>query len=53
VDEIGRVVRSKSRVQPVPVLDVMLALQGDLSGIKPGQPVRVEILASTAAESSP
>jgi HlyD family secretion protein len=44
VEEIGRVVRSKSRVQPVPVLDVMLALEGDLAGLKPGQPVRVEIL---------
>ena len=44
VTEIGRVVRSKSRVQPVPVLDVMLALEGEVTGIKPGQPVRVEIL---------
>jgi HlyD family secretion protein len=48
VEEIGRVVRSKSRVQPVPVLDVMLALEGDLAGLKPGQPVRVEILAAPA-----
>ena len=48
VQEIGRVVRSKSRVQPVPVLDVMLELEGDLAGLKPGQPVRVEILAPAA-----
>lgn len=50
--EIGRVVRSKSRVQPVPVIDVRLALEGDLTGLKPGQPVRVEILGSggSAAE---
>ena len=42
--EIGRVVRSKSRVQPVPVVDVRVALEGELKGLKPGQPVRVEIL---------
>jgi HlyD family secretion protein len=53
VQEIGRVVRSKSRVQPVPVLDVMLALEGDLAGLKPGQPVRVEILAATASGDAP
>lgn len=44
VEEISRVVRSKSRVQPVPVIDVRLALEGQLTGLKPGQPVRVEIL---------
>lgn len=44
VEEIGRVVRSKSRVQPVPVVDVRLRLAGELAGLKPGQPVRVEIL---------
>jgi multidrug resistance efflux pump len=44
VEDIGRVVRSKSRVQPVPILDVTLTLEGDLDGLKPGQPVRVEIL---------
>lgn len=49
VEEIGRVVRSKSRVQPVPVIDVTLALEGDFSGLKPGQPVRVEVLGSDAA----
>jgi HlyD family secretion protein len=49
VQDIGRVVRSKSRVQPVPVLDVMLTLEGDLAGLKPGQPVRVEILAPVEA----
>jgi hypothetical protein len=31
-------------VQPVPILDVTLTLEGDLDGLKPGQPVRVEIL---------
>jgi HlyD family secretion protein len=53
VQEIGRVVRSKSRVQPVPVLDVMLALEGDLAGLKPGQPVRVEITAGAASGDTP
>jgi HlyD family secretion protein len=50
--EIGRVVRSKSRVQPVPVIDVRLALEGELKGLKPGQPVRVEIVESTGSASS-
>lgn len=53
VREIGRVVRSKSRVQPVPVIDVRLALEGELNGLKPGQPVRVEILEAPAAQVSP
>ena len=53
VREIGRVVRSKSRVQPVPVIDVRLALEGELNGLKPGQPVRVEILDAPAAQVSP
>jgi HlyD family secretion protein len=49
VAEIGRVVRSKSRVQPLPVIDVMLTLEGDFSGLKPGQPVRVEVLGTESA----
>lgn len=53
VEEIGRVVRSKSRVQPVPVLDVMLALEGEVEGLKPGQPVRVEILDAAARGGAP
>jgi multidrug resistance efflux pump len=44
VQAIGLVVRSRSKVQPVPVVDLMLDLDGDLEGIRPGQPVRVEIL---------
>lgn len=43
VREIGRVVRSKSRTQPVPVVDVLIALDDAASGLKPGQPVRVDI----------
>jgi multidrug resistance efflux pump len=44
VQEIAPAVRSKSKVQPVQILDVMLALEGDTKGLKPGQPVRVEIV---------
>ena len=43
ITEIGRVVRSKSRTQPVPVVDVLIALDDAASGLKPGQPVRVDI----------
>ncbi|MCB1561262.1 MAG: HlyD family efflux transporter periplasmic adaptor subunit [Xanthomonadales bacterium] len=43
VREIGRVVRSKSRTQPVPVVDVLIALDAAAAGLKPGQPVRVDI----------
>ena len=43
VREIGRVVRSKSRTQPVPVVDVLIALDDAAAGLKPGQPVRVDI----------
>jgi multidrug resistance efflux pump len=48
VQEIAPAVRSKSRVQPVQVVDVMLALEGDTRGLKPGQPVRVEFVAAGA-----
>lgn len=48
VQEISPAVRSKSRVQPVQVVDVMLALEGDTKGLKPGQPVRVEIVPGAA-----
>ena len=44
VQEIAPAVRSKSKVQPVQILDVMLSLEGDTQGLKPGQPVRVEIV---------
>ena len=48
VQEISPAVRSKSRVQPVQVVDVVLALEGDTQGLKPGQPVRVEVLPGAA-----
>lgn len=44
VASIGRTVRSKSRVQPVPVVDVVVALDAGDATLKPGQPVRVEVL---------
>lgn len=40
---LGRVIRSKSRLQPIPVLDVLVRLEGIPADIKPGQSVRVEI----------
>lgn len=50
VTRIGAAVRSKSRRQPIPVIDVELALEGDPSGLRPGQAVGVEL---QAAEASP
>jgi multidrug resistance efflux pump len=44
VAEIGRTVRSKSRVQPIPVVDVGVQFERVPEGLKPGQPVRVELL---------
>ena len=43
VEEIGSIVRSRSRVQPVPVVDVLIELHGDTSTLKPGQSVRVQV----------
>ena len=43
---IGRVVRSRSRVKPVPVIDVEIEFDAIPEGtrLKPGQPVRVELV---------
>lgn len=43
VAEMGRAVRSKSRLSPVPVLDVLVHLQGDTTDLKAGMPVVVEV----------
>lgn len=43
VERIGQTVRSRSRLQPVPVIDLLVAVEGDLGRLKPGQPVRVEL----------
>lgn len=49
IADIGRTVRSKSRVQPVPVVDVVVTLDTSGDGLKPGQPVRVDVLDAAAA----
>ena len=41
--EISRAVRSKSRTQPIPVIDVLIKLDNTSYKIKPGQTVRVEL----------
>lgn len=41
---IGAVVRSLSRVQPIPVIEVELAIEGGLEGLRPGMPVRIEMV---------
>lgn len=43
VASIGRAVRSKSQVQPIPVLDVEIRLDDAGARLKPGQAVRVEL----------
>jgi len=43
VASIARTVRSRSRLQPVPVIDLLVAIDGDLGRLKPGQAVRVEL----------
>lgn len=43
VAELGLAVRSKSRLSPVPVIDVLIELTGDTSGLKTGHPVTVEV----------
>lgn len=43
LQSIGHTVRSRSRLQPVPVVDLLVVLEGDLGRLKPGQPVRVEL----------
>jgi len=49
ITRIGAAVRSKSRRQPVPVVDVELALEGDTADLRPGQAVGVELDAVEAA----
>lgn len=43
VTELGRVVRSRSRLQPVPVIDVGVRLIDSPGSLRPGQAVRVEL----------
>ena len=46
IARINRVVRSKSRVQPIPIIEVFIELDRTPQGIRPGQPVRIEVEAS-------
>ena len=43
VASVGRAVRSKSQVQPVPVLDLEIRLDDAKARLRPGQAVRVEL----------
>ncbi|MBL0029858.1 MAG: efflux RND transporter periplasmic adaptor subunit [Rhodanobacteraceae bacterium] len=47
VSEIGRAVRSKSRSQLVPVVDAVVSFDPKGQALKPGQPVRVVLVAAT------
>lgn len=49
VRSIGRAVRSKSQVQPIPVLDLEIALDDPRAKLKPAQAVRVELTVAGAA----
>lgn len=46
VEEVGIAVHSKSKVEPVPVVDLRIAIDASKVPIKPGQAVQVEIVAS-------
>lgn len=50
IASVGRAVRSKSQVQPVPVLDLDVQLDDPRAPLRPGQAVRVEIAAPVAAK---
>lgn len=50
IASVGRAVRSKSQVQPVPVLDLDVRLDDPRAPLRPGQAVRVEIAAPVAAK---
>lgn len=53
IADIGRVVRSKSRVQPVPVVDLRVELERSDAKLKPGQGVRVELSPGRTEASRP
>ncbi|WP_411833556.1 HlyD family secretion protein [Pseudoxanthomonas mexicana] len=50
VASIGRAVRSKSQVQPVPVLDLDIRLDDPKARLRPGQAVRVELIVAGPRE---
>lgn len=43
VSRIGGVVRSKSRIQPIPIVELLLEFDRRPNGVRPGQPVRIEL----------
>lgn len=47
VEQVGISVHSKSKVEPVPVIDLDIAIDGTTAALKPGQPVQVEVVAGT------
>ena len=53
VTRIGGVVRSKSRVQPVPVVDLLVELDEIGTRLKPGQAVRVELFDAPVRKVTP
>ncbi|HVF16472.1 MAG TPA: efflux RND transporter periplasmic adaptor subunit, partial [Steroidobacteraceae bacterium] len=50
VVQIGRVVRSKSRIQPIPIVELILELDRKVHGLRPGQPVRVAMQTASGVE---
>jgi multidrug resistance efflux pump len=52
IESIGLGVHSKSKVEPVPVVDLRIALDTSKIALKPGQPVQVEIVQNAKLTSS-
>jgi multidrug resistance efflux pump len=52
VESIGLGVHSKSKVEPVPVVDLRITLDASKVALKPGQPVHVEIVQNAAKSTS-
>jgi multidrug resistance efflux pump len=50
VASIGSTVRSKSRIQPIPIVDLEIRLDNPRARLRPGQPVRVEMTAVDAGK---
>jgi multidrug resistance efflux pump len=48
IESIGLGVHSKSKVEPVPVVDLRIAVDASKVALKPGQPVLVEIVQNAA-----
>ncbi len=50
IASVGRAVRSKSQVQPIPVIDIVIQFDGAAAQLRPGQAVRVELAAAPPAK---